>query len=159
MRNFVLVREEDETGISGTGTVAEGVQFANGKCVMNWLSEHTSVAIYDDIATLEAIHGHNGKTKVVWIDIDYKDFAPSAIVWALNQSVAKDIKLKGYSANTKPDVADILHDTLVFSIPSHTVQPEVEIYVEDVESELLKIIDITLRSMILKAWIDSDNEN
>ncbi len=66
MKRFQLVREEDETGISGTGVVAEGVQSTNGKCVLFWLSELKSVAIYDSIEELEAIHGHQGKTKVVW---------------------------------------------------------------------------------------------
>lgn len=66
MKLFVLNRTEDETGVSGTGIVAEGVQFTNGKCALSWLSEHTSVALYDDIAVLEAIHGHDGKTVVEW---------------------------------------------------------------------------------------------
>lgn len=66
MKKFQLVREEDETGISGTGVVAEGVQSTNGKCVLFWLSELKSVAVYDSISELKAIHGHNGKTQVVW---------------------------------------------------------------------------------------------
>ena len=67
MKLFILNRTEDESGVSGTGTVAEGVQFGNGKCALSWLTEHSSVALYDDIVTLEAIHGHDGKTVVEWI--------------------------------------------------------------------------------------------
>jgi hypothetical protein len=66
MRNFWLQRIEDESGISGTGKVAEGVQFSNGKCVLAWLTQFQSVAVYDSIEELENIHGHNGKTVVVW---------------------------------------------------------------------------------------------
>lgn len=70
MKLFALMRTEDESGVSGVGVVAEGVQFTNGKCALSWLTEHSSVAVYDDIATLEAIHGHNGKTQIVWMAKD-----------------------------------------------------------------------------------------
>ena len=39
MQRFSLKRLEDETGISGTGYVAEGVEFTHGKCVLVWLTE------------------------------------------------------------------------------------------------------------------------
>lgn len=66
MRNFELHRDEDATGISGVGVVAQGVQFDNGKCALTWLTAVSSVAIYDSIADVEAIHGHGGKTRIVW---------------------------------------------------------------------------------------------
>jgi hypothetical protein len=65
MRFFHLQRIEDETGVSGTGKVAEGVVFANGWVAMIWLTAHTSVSFYQSIQEVEAIHGHNGKTLVV----------------------------------------------------------------------------------------------
>ena len=68
MRTFYLNRKEDETGISGTGIVAEGIEFSNGKCAMAWITPYTSVAVYDSVRQLEQIHGHNGKTDVVWCD-------------------------------------------------------------------------------------------
>lgn len=68
MRTFVLRRIEDESGISGTGDVAEGVEFSNGKCTMCWITVYRSVTVYDSIRELEAIHGHNGKTVVVFDD-------------------------------------------------------------------------------------------
>lgn len=64
IRPFILFRKEDPTGISGTGFIAEGVQFSNGKCAISWRTEHTSVAIYDDIEDVERIHGHNGLTEI-----------------------------------------------------------------------------------------------
>lgn len=66
MRTFRLLRKEDQGGVSGTGYVAEGVEFENGRCCLAWLTQHTSVAIYDDIVTLEKIHGHGGKTVIEW---------------------------------------------------------------------------------------------
>lgn len=68
MRRFWLDRREDVTGVSGTGPVAEGVQFHNGKCVLCWVTSKSSVALYDDLATLEAVHGHDGRTVVRWMD-------------------------------------------------------------------------------------------
>lgn len=67
MKLFELRRTEDESGISGTGTVAQGVIFDNGTCVLTWLTEHTSVAVYASIDTVVKIHGHGGKTRVVQI--------------------------------------------------------------------------------------------
>lgn len=66
MKQFYLNRIEDETGISGTGKIAEGVVFTTGQCVLNWLTANRSVAFYENIETLEKIHGHNGKTVIVY---------------------------------------------------------------------------------------------
>ena len=67
MRFFVLNRLEDESGISGTGIVAEGVEFWNGKCALCWKSVPvSSIVIYDNVEDLEHIHGHGGKTVVEW---------------------------------------------------------------------------------------------
>jgi hypothetical protein len=66
VKTFHLQRDEDETGISGTGRVAEGVEFGDGHVALRWLvGEHRSTAIWDGLAAVEAIHGHNGKTKIV----------------------------------------------------------------------------------------------
>jgi len=68
MRRFQLHRDVDDSGVSGTGVVAEGVCFTGGKCVLSWLTKHTSLAVYDDFDSVEAVHGHGGKTRVVWTD-------------------------------------------------------------------------------------------
>jgi hypothetical protein len=68
MRRFELHRDEDATGVSGTGVVAEGVQFADGTCAMRWLSEHPSTALYDTADDIVRIHGHGGLTRLVWLD-------------------------------------------------------------------------------------------
>jgi hypothetical protein len=65
MKLFELRRDEDETGVSGTGVVAQGVIFDNGRCSMTWLTDHTSTAVYESIDDVKAIHGHQGKTRVV----------------------------------------------------------------------------------------------
>jgi|TARA_R100001443_G_scaffold61237_1_gene71417 hypothetical protein len=71
MRIFYLNRTEDESGVSGTGRIAQGFIFDNGKVCLTWLSEHPSVTIYDNIGEVRAIHGHQGKTELV-MEPDYK---------------------------------------------------------------------------------------
>lgn len=67
MKTFQLYRHEDETGVSGIGLVAEGVEFSDGKVAMRWtVGDHRSTSTWDSIASVEAIHGHDGKTAVVW---------------------------------------------------------------------------------------------
>ena len=67
MKLFVLQRDEDESGVSGTGVVAKGVVLPSGKVVMEWLTKTSSVTLYDSISDVDAIHGHGGKTKVVFL--------------------------------------------------------------------------------------------
>ena len=71
MKIFYLKRTEDESGISGTGRVAQGFIFDNGKVAVTWLSDHPSVTIYDSIGEVHAIHGHGGKTEVI-MEPDFK---------------------------------------------------------------------------------------
>lgn len=71
MRIFYLNRTEDESGVSGTGRIAQGFIFDNGKVCLTWLSEHPSVTVYDNIGEVRAIHGHQGKTELI-MEPDYK---------------------------------------------------------------------------------------
>ena len=71
MKIFYLKRIEDESGVSGTGRVAQGFIFDNGKVSVTWLSEHPSVTIYDNIGEVRAVHGHGGKTEIV-MEPDYR---------------------------------------------------------------------------------------
>lgn len=67
LRKFYLQRDEDVSGKSGTGIVAVGVMFPSGLCVMEWTTPIKSVGHYHSIADLEALHGHEGRTKVIWV--------------------------------------------------------------------------------------------
>lgn len=70
MRRFVLERKEDVSGVSGTGTVAEGVEFSDGKVALRWTAntEHQSTVLWDAMESVEVIHGHDGRTTVRWLD-------------------------------------------------------------------------------------------
>lgn len=68
MRRFHFLRTEDASGVSGCGRVAEGVVFTNGKVALEWLSNHASTNLYDSLTDVELIHGHEGRTKIVFED-------------------------------------------------------------------------------------------
>lgn len=68
MKIFLLVRTEDATGTSGTGIVAEGVEFSNGQVALHWLSQLESVSIYANIKVVEKLHGHEGSTVVKYCE-------------------------------------------------------------------------------------------
>ena len=69
LRRFHLVRTEDVSGVSGTGIVAEGCRFSTGKVAVVWTAkDSTSMSIFDSVAELVHVHGHEGATVVDWID-------------------------------------------------------------------------------------------
>lgn len=68
MRLFHLQRDEDETGVSGTGRVAEGVEFSDGSIAVRWLSHTACTNMYANVKQLMLIHGHGGRTRVVFED-------------------------------------------------------------------------------------------
>jgi galactose-1-phosphate uridylyltransferase len=70
MRLFHFYRVEDESGVSGTGPVVEGVQFTNGWCALRWISNKSSLCFYQSLDEVKAIHGHGGKTEIVVHDFD-----------------------------------------------------------------------------------------
>ena len=74
MRTFEVVRNNDETGISGTGKVIEGVVFEDGTCVTRWVagtSPGRSTVIWDSFGAFMAIHVSphpDNKTEIVFSD-------------------------------------------------------------------------------------------
>lgn len=67
MRTFVLERTEDVSGVSGVGTVAEGIEFSDGRVALRWIvGEHRSTVSWDSIESVEKIHGHGGATTIRW---------------------------------------------------------------------------------------------
>jgi hypothetical protein len=75
VRAFNLVRNTDVTGISGTGVVAEGVEFSDGTTVLRWLPAGTArpdhvrptTVIHDSIESVIGLHGHDGATRVQYL--------------------------------------------------------------------------------------------
>lgn len=64
MRIFYLDRHEDISGVSGTGRVAEGIEFSDGTCVFKWLTQVNSLAYHHSLENVQEVHGHDGKTTI-----------------------------------------------------------------------------------------------
>lgn len=72
MRRFELVRTRDVNGVSGTGVVVAGVQFANGQVAMQWNPPYAHINIAPSIESVIdsfiSVHSHDGATTVRWLD-------------------------------------------------------------------------------------------
>ena len=66
LRVYEMVRDADVSGVSGTGLVAEVVEFSNGIAVVSWSwSDNPSVTMHiNGAASVRSIHGHNGSTRL-----------------------------------------------------------------------------------------------
>lgn len=71
-RTFKLVREEDVTGVSGTGVVVEGAVFSTGHAVVHWVNSPypTTTPHPAGLDSVMYIHDHKGAgtTRLVWDD-------------------------------------------------------------------------------------------
>ena len=72
-QTFTMLRQADETGVSGTGVVLEGVQFTTGQVVAHWLTcpPRGSLAIFDSYEDFINIHVKShlvNKTVITWDD-------------------------------------------------------------------------------------------
>ena len=58
MRRFSMRRDFDVSGVSGTGTVLEGVVFSTGPVVVHWLTPppRGSIAMFDSLDQFLSIH-------------------------------------------------------------------------------------------------------
>lgn len=62
-RTFYLQRNEDWSGISGTGLVAVGFEF-DRLAMLHWLDPQGSTFWYESVAMVERVHGHEGRTLI-----------------------------------------------------------------------------------------------
>lgn len=67
-RRFFLFRHADVSGVSGTGVVAEGVEWTDGTASLRWRGQWPSTVAWDDIGLITGAHGHQGATELRWID-------------------------------------------------------------------------------------------
>lgn len=69
-KRFFLQRDVDTTGVSGTGIVAEGCEFSDGTVALRWCGRRPTSTVFHEkgIESVEAIHGHNGSTRIEWVD-------------------------------------------------------------------------------------------
>lgn len=68
MRLYEMIRDEDVSGVSGTGPVGEIVEFDSGWCAVSfygYTANVPNVIVYSSLADAERIHGHGGRTRLV----------------------------------------------------------------------------------------------
>jgi hypothetical protein len=58
MRRFMMNRKHDVSGVSGTGTVLEGVLFSTGVVVIHWLTPppRGSISVFESLEQFLSIH-------------------------------------------------------------------------------------------------------
>ena len=58
IRSFTVYRDDDESGISGTGVVIEGVKLATGQAVIHWLypPPRGGIAVFDSMDDFIKVH-------------------------------------------------------------------------------------------------------
>lgn len=69
---LALTRVTDVTGVSGTGLVATGVVWPDGRAMFRWCGAPPAghdrriqqVCLFDDVAQIDVVHGHDGATRV-----------------------------------------------------------------------------------------------
>lgn len=69
-RRFYMNRLRDETGVSRTGRVLEGVLWQNGWVTVQWRPPHSSMGVYSSFEEFKLIHYdcHPSANEIVWID-------------------------------------------------------------------------------------------
>jgi hypothetical protein len=70
VKTYLVRRDVDETGNSGTGFVAEACRFEDGTTIVHWNKRTnaigtTSTVVYSSFEDAVKVHGHNGKTVFV----------------------------------------------------------------------------------------------
>ncbi len=69
LRTFKLRRAKDVSGVSGTGDVAVGIVLPSGRCILEWLTQTRSFEMFDNFNEAMAIHGHDGASKAVRLEL------------------------------------------------------------------------------------------
>jgi len=82
MRKFTIYRGGDESGVSGTGKVIQGVQFANGRCVIQWLCQpdpgDTQIKDWEKFLDVHIRSHPTNKTVITFEDGEQMKFDPPA---------------------------------------------------------------------------------
>lgn len=70
MMKFVMVRQNDESGVSGIGEVLEGVVFTCGTVVVVWKTQHSSLGVYRSYDEFLKVHVLSHPTNGTRIEFD-----------------------------------------------------------------------------------------
>jgi hypothetical protein len=67
VKAYHLRRDHDVSGKSGTGHIAQAVEFDDGTVVVHWSGDKTkagvaSTEVFNSVADMLKVHGHEGRT-------------------------------------------------------------------------------------------------
>ena len=65
MCRFQLFRDEDPTGVSGVGHVADGEVLRDGRVVVAGLGQWPTITVHPSMDSVHAVHCHGGRTRIV----------------------------------------------------------------------------------------------
>ncbi len=119
---FILRRDEDVTGVSGTGVVADGCIFppaAGGGVAMRWRGEVNSVCVYKNVREVKRIHGHDGATRVEYVPYYILSQMVDATLQALEEMLSPDapIHVDSYAVEFARLLAKTFHEILTQDAP------------------------------------------
>lgn len=107
-RLFHLERDTDVTGVSGTGRVADGVQWPDGTVALRWIGDRPSTVHWGSVDDVAAIHGHGGATRIVWADEPAPDRA--AILEAAADALEDSERLRDFTDDHMGDVNEAANE-------------------------------------------------
>ena len=75
VKTYVLCRNEDVSGTSGTGYVAQIAEFDDGTVAVRWsgtmnASGVSSTTVFNSLDDVKTVHGHNGKSVIELVHDD-----------------------------------------------------------------------------------------
>ena len=139
---FVLMRDTDVSGVSGTGIVADGVAFPDGTVALRWRGGNpTSVVFHDNgVESVEAIHGHGGATRLVWLAEDLETTAEVAATYDERDDLRRRYEALRDGVTGLCEQADRSHDEYLrglildrFIVPSNVTVSRIRAVVARVE--------------------------
>jgi len=74
MNTFKMVRNNDESHVSGTGEVLQGIIFDNGQVVVSWKTKQSSLGIYKNFMDFYDVHikSHpSNDTELIFVENEY----------------------------------------------------------------------------------------
>ena len=69
---FALTRKADETGVSGTGIVLDGIVFPSGDCVVRWRGATPCIQVWPSFEAFKRVHidpHPDNKTEIEWYHV------------------------------------------------------------------------------------------
>lgn len=109
MRVFYFNRIKDISGVSGTGRVADGVEFDNGRAAVCWRTPTSSIEIWQSLSECMQVHSHGDATQIVFVDDELKQRGTD-----LDQILDA---LEAQTSEVTPEVLRSLHKALSHSLP------------------------------------------